>query len=227
MAVVGGAVTMGAGAGIGVTHLPNPLHVFALLILPFPPPHVSLSLLFHLLLSPLPCCCYLPSCHPLLCPLHRPLPIPLVIVIIPPMIHSMSSCLQGWRWVVCHLSLSLLLGQHHHISWNGCHSGSTRSQGWVWWDVMVWLWSGMIRNGKGQLVERRVTPNKVEYPKRTQLGCPLSSYYVYILCYIYCRVFDHATGTYAYRCIHNTIFTCMRIIIPTITLRAFGVAFGL
>ena len=28
-------------------------------------------------------------------------------------------------------------------------------------------------------------------------------------------------------CIHNTIFTCMTIIIPMITLRAFGVMFGL
>ena len=51
----------------------------------------------------------------------------------------------------------------------------------------------------------------VEYPKRTQLGCPLSSYYVYILCYIYFRVFDCAMGN----------------IIPTIGLRAFGVVFGL
>jgi len=34
-------------------------------------------------------------------------------------------------------------------------------------------------------------------------------------------------GMCAYRHIHNTIFTCVRIIIPTIGLRAFGVAFGL
>jgi len=34
-------------------------------------------------------------------------------------------------------------------------------------------------------------------------------------------------GTHAYRCIHNTIITCVRIIIPMITLRAFGVMFGL
>jgi len=67
----------------------------------------------------------------------------------------------------------------------------------------------------------------VEYPKRTQLGCPLSSYYVYILCYIYFRVFDHAMGTCAYRCIHNTIIACVRNIIPMIGLRAFGVVFGL
>jgi len=34
-------------------------------------------------------------------------------------------------------------------------------------------------------------------------------------------------GMHAYRHIHNTIFTCMRIIIPMISLRVFGVAFGL
>jgi len=34
-------------------------------------------------------------------------------------------------------------------------------------------------------------------------------------------------GMHAYRHIHNTMITCMRIIIPTVTLRAFGVAFGL
>jgi len=34
-------------------------------------------------------------------------------------------------------------------------------------------------------------------------------------------------GTHVYRCIHNTIFTCVRIIIPMISLRAFGVTFGL
>jgi len=67
----------------------------------------------------------------------------------------------------------------------------------------------------------------VEYPKRTQLGCSLSSYYVYILCYIYFRMFDHAMGTHVYRHIHNTIIACVRIIIPTVDLRAFGVAFGL
>jgi len=43
--------------------------------------------------------------------------------------------------------------------------------------LMVWLWSGMIRNSKGVVGwDRHVTPNIVEYPKRTQLGCPLSSY---------------------------------------------------
>jgi len=67
----------------------------------------------------------------------------------------------------------------------------------------------------------------VEYPKRTQLGCPLSSYYVYILCYIYFRMFDHAMGTRVYRRVHNTIIVCVRITIPTVDLRAFGVAFGL
>jgi len=34
-------------------------------------------------------------------------------------------------------------------------------------------------------------------------------------------------GTHVYRCIHNTIITCVRNIIPTIGLRVFGVAFGL
>jgi len=67
----------------------------------------------------------------------------------------------------------------------------------------------------------------VEYPKRTQLGCPLSSYYVYILCYIYFRMFDHAMGMCAYRHIHNSIIACVRNTIPTVSLRAFGVAFGL
>jgi len=74
-------------------------------------------------------------------------------------------------------SCILLLGQHHHISQNGHHAGSTRSQGWARWDLMVWLWSDMIRNGKGAVGwDRRITPDMVEYPKRTQLGCPLSSY---------------------------------------------------
>ena len=40
-------------------------------------------------------------------------------------------------------------------------------------------------------------------------------------------MFDCATGTRTYRRVHNTIITCMRNIIPTISLRAFGVAFGL
>jgi len=39
-------------------------------------------------------------------------------------------------------------------------------------------------------------------------------------------MFDHATGMRAYRRIHNTIIARMRII-PTVGLRAFGVAFGL
>jgi len=67
----------------------------------------------------------------------------------------------------------------------------------------------------------------VEYPKRTQLGCPLSSYWVYILVYIYFRMFDHAMGMRTYRHVHITIIACVRIIIPTVDLRAFGVAFGL
>ena len=94
--------------------------------------------------------------------------------------------------------------------------------------LMGWLWSDTIRNGKGAVGwDKHVSPNMVEYPKRTQLGCPLSLYYVYILCYIYCRVFDHATGTHAYRHVHNFVITCVRNIIPMIVLRAFGVASGL
>jgi len=34
-------------------------------------------------------------------------------------------------------------------------------------------------------------------------------------------------GMHVYRHIHNTIITCMRIIIPMITLKVFGVMFGL
>ena len=94
--------------------------------------------------------------------------------------------------------------------------------------LMGWSWSETIRNGKGVVGwDRCISPNMVEYPKRTQLGCPLSSYYVYILCYIYFRMFDHATGMRTYRCVHNTIITCVRIIIPMIGVRAFGVMFGL
>ena len=47
----------------------------------------------------------------------------------------------------------LLLGQHHRISQNGHHVGSTRIQGWMrwdWWDDCDWIWSGMVR---GWLVE--------------------------------------------------------------------------
>jgi len=40
-------------------------------------------------------------------------------------------------------------------------------------------------------------------------------------------MFDRATGTRAYRRIHNTIIACVRIIIPMVSLRVFGVAFGL
>ena len=40
-------------------------------------------------------------------------------------------------------------------------------------------------------------------------------------------MFDHATGMHTYRRIHNTIIACVRNIIPTVGLRAFGVAFGL
>ena len=40
-------------------------------------------------------------------------------------------------------------------------------------------------------------------------------------------MFDCAMGTHAYRHVHNTIIACVRIIIPTVDLRAFGVVFGL
>ena len=40
-------------------------------------------------------------------------------------------------------------------------------------------------------------------------------------------MFDCATGTRAYRHIHNTIIACVRNTIPTIDLRVFGVTFGL
>ena len=40
-------------------------------------------------------------------------------------------------------------------------------------------------------------------------------------------LFDHATGKHVYKHVHNTKITCMRIIIPMVSLRAFGVAFWL
>ena len=40
-------------------------------------------------------------------------------------------------------------------------------------------------------------------------------------------MFDCAMGTCVYRHVHNTIIVCMRNIIPMVSLRAFGVAFGL
>jgi len=75
----------------------------------------------------------------------------------------------------------------------------------------------MIRNGKGWLVEIGASHQTRWNILREHNWGPLSSYYVYILCYM---------GTCVCRCIHNTIFTCMRIIIPMITLRVFGVMFG-
>jgi len=43
--------------------------------------------------------------------------------------------------------------------------------------LMGWLWLDTIRNGKGAVGwDRCISPNMVEYPKRTQLGCLLSSY---------------------------------------------------
>jgi len=41
-----------------------------------------------------------------------------------------------------------MLGQHHRISWNRHHVGSTRIQGrvrWDWWGDCDWIWSGTIR----------------------------------------------------------------------------------
>ena len=79
----------------------------------------------------------------------------------------------------------------------------------------------MIRNSKGAVGwDRHVTPNKVEYPKRTQLGCPI----------IHIKFIYYVTYLVQYLIMlqgHNTKITCVRIIIPTITLRVFGVVFGL
>ena len=56
--------------------------------------------------------------------------------------------------------------------------------------LMGWLWLDMIRNSKGVVGwDRRISQNMVEYPKRTQLGCPPAHikfiYYVtYILEYL-------------------------------------------
>jgi len=52
----------------------------------------------------------------------------------------------------------------------------------------------------------------VEYPKGTQLGCPLGVYWVYILCYTHCALFDHNIGMCVYRHIHNTKNTCVRTV---------------
>jgi len=50
--------------------------------------------------------------------------------------------------------------------------------------------------------------------------------FIYYVTYIV-EYFDCAMGMHTYRRIHNTIFTCVRIIIPMIALRAFGITFGL
>jgi len=43
--------------------------------------------------------------------------------------------------------------------------------------LIVWLWLNTIRNSKGAVGwDRCIISNMVEYPKRTQLGCPLSLY---------------------------------------------------
>jgi len=112
---------------------------------------------------------------------------------------------------------------------NGHHAGSTRIQGWVrwdWWGDCDWIWSGTVR---GWLVEIGMS-HQIWWNilREHNWGVPSAHIkFIYILCYIYFRVFDHATGMCAYRCVHNTIITCMRIIIPMIGLRVFGVAFGL
>jgi len=68
----------------------------------------------------------------------------------------------------------------------------------------------------------------VEYPKRTQLGCPLGVCYVYILCYNYCTLFDHAMGMCTYRHTYKIKITCVRTIVPTMfSLDAFRVTFWL
>jgi len=75
-----------------------------------------------------------------------------------------------------HHSSCQLLEQHQWISQNRLCVGSTRSFR-VMWTEMGWSWSGMIRNSKGMVGwDRHVTPNMVEYPKRTQLGGSLSLY---------------------------------------------------
>ena len=54
---------------------------------------------------------------------------------------------------ICDLLPHLVLGQHHWISQNRCHVGSTRIQGWVrwdWWGDCDQIRSGMVR---GWLVE--------------------------------------------------------------------------
>jgi len=90
------------------------------------------------------------------------------------------------------------------------------------WD-QVWL--GTVREW---LVEIGMShQNVVEYPKRTQLGCPPGMYEVCIICYMYCTIFDHAAGLCVYRHIHSTKITCMRIITPMVSLDAFMVTFGL
>jgi len=87
-----------------------------------------------------------------------------------------------------------------------------------------WIQSGPVR---GQLVEIGMS-HQIWWNilREHNWGVPSAHirfiYYVtYILEYLLCY------GTHAYRHIHNTIITCMRIIIPTISLRVFGVAFGL
>jgi len=80
---------------------------------------------------------------------------------------------------------------------------------------------------RGQLVEIGMSHQiRWNILREHDWGVP-SVHIKFILCYIYCTVFDCAMGMHAYRCIHNTIITCVRIIIPMISLKAFGVAFGL
>jgi len=102
-----------------------------------------------------------------------------------------------------------LLGQHHRISQNRCCVGSTRIQGWVrwdWWGNCDQTWSGTVR---GVVVEIGAS-HQIQWNilREHNWGVPSSSYYVYILCYIYFRVFDHAMGMHTYR--PYTYYNCMR-----------------
>jgi len=72
-----------------------------------------------------------------------------------------------------------------------------------------------------------VLPMIIPNPKRRQLGVPSAHinfiYYVtYVIQYLIVLQGCMHTGTYT-----NTKITCVRIMIPTITLRVFGVVFGL
>jgi len=165
-----------------------------------------------------------PIIHPIICPIMRPITHPIIRPVICPLKNGTRSHPSHLLFVpFCHCPIACFFPYHHLQivratplripKWVSCglykNSGSDEVR------LMGWSWLDTIRNGKGAVGwDRRVSPNMVEYPKRIQLGCPLSLYYVYMLCYIYCRVFDHAAGTHAYRRVHNFVITCVRNIIP-------------